>query len=134
MRSAEASVETGSCNEVRLVGRVTSAPEERELPSGDVLLTFRVTLDRTRTPMTSKSRQRSDWVDCAVWGARVRRTVGSWRVGDVVAVDGALRRRFYRSGGITTTRMEVEVLSARRVERARDERARAGRVRAEGVG
>lgn len=102
-------------NEVRLVGRLTSAPEERVLPSGDVILTFRMSMTRDPTPMTRGSKQTSDWADCVAFGARVRRTVGSWQVGDPVRVEGALRRRFYRGTGGTATRVEVEVLKAARV-------------------
>ena len=107
-------------NEVSLSGRVSSSPLERELPSGDRVVTFRLVMSRDRTPMTVKSKQVSDWVDVAAWGGRVRRTVASWQVGDQVEIEGALRRRFYRDGGGTsTTRLEVEVLAGRCVERAR---------------
>ncbi|HET6626511.1 MAG TPA: single-stranded DNA-binding protein [Nocardioidaceae bacterium] len=101
-----------------LRGRVASPPLERLLPSGDTIVTFRMVLTRDKSPMTSKSRQTSDWVDCAAWGGRVRRSVGSWRVDDVVEVEGALRRRFFRADGRTSTRVEVEVLSGRIAERA----------------
>ena len=47
-------------------------------------------------------------------GLAHRRTVGVWKVGDQVEVTGALRRRFYRAGDGAGTRLEVEVLSARR--------------------
>ncbi len=92
-------------------------PSARELPSGSVIVTFRVTVARTRTAMTSGSRQTVDWLDCTAWGAGVRRTVGSWRLGDEVEVVGALRRRFYRAGQGTSTRLEVEVLRAKRLSR-----------------
>jgi single-strand DNA-binding protein len=105
-------------NSVALRGRVSSAPLERELPSGDVILTFRLVLARDRTPLTARSRQGSDWVDCVTWGGRVRRSVATWRVGDVVELEGALRRRFFRVDARTSTRVEVEVLAGRVVERA----------------
>ena len=101
-------------NTVALRGRVSSAPLQRELPSGAVISTFRVSVPRARSPMTAGSSQGSDWMDCVAWGARTRRTVDAWTVGDLVEIDGALRRRFYRSGQGSTTRVEVEVLSARR--------------------
>lgn len=105
-------------NTVSLRGRVSSAPLERDLPSGDVILTFRLVLGRDRSPMTARSRQSSDWVDCVAWGGRVRHTAARWRVGDVVEVEGALRRRFFRADGRTATRVEVEVLAGRVFERA----------------
>jgi single-strand DNA-binding protein len=101
-------------NAVLLRGHVSSAPAVRELPSGAVITTFRVSVPRARTVMTAGSRQSVDWVDCTAWGARVRRTVGGWAVGDRVEVGGALRRRFYAAAGGSSTRLEVEVLTARR--------------------
>jgi single-strand DNA-binding protein len=101
-------------NTVLLRGRVSSAPVERELPSGVVITTFRVTVPRARTPMTSGSSQTSDWVDCVAWSGRSRRNVAAWSVDDRVEVGGALRRRFFRGGEGPTTRLELEVLSARR--------------------
>lgn len=106
-------------NAVSLAGRVSSTPVERELPSGDRVVTFRIVMARDQTPMTAKSKQVSDWVDCAAWGGRVRRSVLSWQVDDQVEVEGALRRRFFRNAGGAASRVEVEVLAARRTERAR---------------
>ena len=106
-----------SVNEVRLTGRVTSGPEERTLPSGDVIVTFRMSMAKGETTMSRGSRQQSDWVDCVAFGARCRRAVAGWQVGDRVNVEGALRRRFYRAGEGSATRLEVEVLKASRAGR-----------------
>ncbi|MDN4175783.1 single-stranded DNA-binding protein [Nocardioides sp. SOB77] len=103
-------------NEVRLVGRVSQAPEERVLPSGDALWTFRLAVTRAGDQVRSK--QTVDALDCAVWAARPRRTIGSWRVGDVVEVTGAVRRRFFRAGGGAASRTEVEVRAARLIRRS----------------
>ncbi len=101
-------------NHVLLRGRVARAPADRELPSGTTITTFRVTVARARTAMTSGSRQTSDWIDCTAWSAALRRRVSRWQVGDPVEVTGALRRRFYPAGTAAGTRLEVEVLAARR--------------------
>jgi single-strand DNA-binding protein len=114
-----ATASTVTLNAVRLAGRISSAPLERQLPSGDVVVTFRMVVARGRTAMTRKSRQASDWVDCAAWGARARRSAATWNVGDQVEVEGALRRRFFRDGAAATTRLEVEMLSGRCLARAR---------------
>lgn len=103
-------------NEVRLVGRVSQAPEERELPSGDRLGTFRLVV--RRDDAAARPRQPVDVVDCSVWPARLRRSVSTWRADDLVEVTGALRRRFFRAGGGTTSRVEVEVATARVIRRA----------------
>jgi single-strand DNA-binding protein len=107
-------------NEVRLVGTVSGDPEVRVLPSGDELCVVRVVVPRVPVRVRSDGRRQQsvDVLDCCAWEARPRRTIGGWRSGDEVEVTGALRRRFYRAGGATSSRVEVEVSSARRVRRA----------------
>lgn len=107
-------------NDVVLCGRITSAPQQRTLPSGDELVTFRMSVPRSPTPQTNGSKQLTDWFDCAIWGGRVRAASLGWRVGDVVEARGALRRRYFRGGGTAPaeTRVEVEVLGGRVLRRA----------------
>lgn len=104
-------------NEVRLIGRLSLAAEERELPSGDQLTAFRVVVNRPRDKRRG-SRVQIDALECHTWIARVRRAAMTWQVGDVIEVNGALRRRFFKTGGRLQSMTEVEVLSARRVSRA----------------
>jgi single-strand DNA-binding protein len=99
-------------NEVSLTGRLAADAEPRELPSGDLLLTFRVVVDRPATAVGG--RRQVDTIDCAAWSGRVQRTVRSWVAGDTVSVEGHLRRRFRRSEAGPTSRVEVEVTRARR--------------------
>ena len=108
-------------NEVVLVGRVSGAPEERELPSGDVLVSLRLVVARPPQRRASPGRRTPtiDTVDCVVWSASGRRTTRSLADGDVVAVEGALRRRFWRGPTGATSRTEVEVTSVRRLRRAK---------------
>lgn len=102
--------ETEHRNEILLVGRVTTPPQERELPSGDVVRAWRVTIDR------EGERARHDVVDCTAWTAKVQRTVSSWSKGDTVEVTGALRRRFWRTpAGALASASDVEVLRAKRL-------------------
>lgn len=83
----------GADNVVELRGRVTSAPVQRELPSGAVICSLRISIPRARTTMTAGSGQSVDWVDCTAWNARCRRSVSGWAIGDLVEVTGSLRRR-----------------------------------------
>lgn len=120
-RSAkEAPVAAPTRNEVVLVGRVSGAPQERELPSGDVLVAWRVVVDRPpRRAVPERVRQvRVDTVDCVGWAAGVRRTARTLADGDLVELEGALRRRFWRAGAAPQSRTEVEVESLRRLRRA----------------
>lgn len=78
--------------------------------------TFRLVV--ARVGERGKSRQTVDSLECAVWGGRVRRSVSGWGVDDVVEVRGAVRRRFFRTGGGPASRVEVEVTSGRLIRRA----------------
>ena len=103
-------------NEVRLVGRVSAAPEERTLPSGDSLWTFRVVVSRPAEQR--RPRATVDALECAVWAGRPRRSVAALRQGDQVEVRGALRRRFFRGGvGSVASRVEVEVSGLKVIRR-----------------
>jgi single-strand DNA-binding protein len=107
--------ETVHTNEVVLVGRLAQPAQERALPSGDVLCTFRLVVQRSGE---GRSRQTVDALECVAWSARLRRSVIGWRPGDVVRVEGALRRRFFRSSGSVVSRVEVEMRRGRVVRRA----------------
>ena len=102
-------------NEVRLVGRVSAVPEQRGLPSGDSVWTFRLVVPRLPG---GRTRQPVDTLDCAVWSGRARRSVATWAAGDIVEIRGALRRRFFRAAGAAVSRVEVDIATARVIRRA----------------
>ena len=112
---SEEETDEAALNQVVLRGRVSGPPAERELPSGATVVGVRVSVRRDRTTMTRGSKQTVDWLECTAWSASARRTLSRWEVGDVVEVEGALRRRFPRGGGMS--RVEVEVLRGRRLSR-----------------
>ena len=127
-RSADGTTErTAPRNEVLLVGRVPAAPEVRELPSGDVLVTWRVVVGRPagRRPPEGVRLTTVDTLDCVAWTASARRAASALAVDDVVEVTGALRRRFWRAGAGAASRCEVEVATVRRVSRRPPRRAAA---------
>ena len=108
-------------NIVALVGRLARPAERRELPSGDCLVAYEVTVERAG--------ERAEGVPVVWVGAPAR--AADHDVGDRVVVVGRVRRRFFRAGGVTQSRTEVvaeTVVSARQAKRARAalERARAG--------
>jgi len=106
-------------NQVRLRGRLAAAPRLRKLPSGDTVWNLRVVVERPPLPPgRDRPRQRVDSLECAVWAGRLKKQVEKWEAGDVVDVTGALRRRFFRAGGATASRVEVELTGGRRVRRS----------------
>jgi len=96
-------------NTVHLRGRLAAAPETRELPSGDVLVTLRLVVARPA------GRRR---VAASGRAAAVRRRVLRWEPGDQVVIEGSLRRRFWRGPGGAQSRYDVEVVKARRETRS----------------
>jgi single-strand DNA-binding protein len=114
----------GHLNEVHLVGRLAAEPLRRELPSGDVLMSFRLVVDRQRKPPASTPGAPTvDTLDCAAWRRDVQRSLAGVTAGDVLEVHGSLRRRFWRvPAGTAASRSEVEALRVRRVRKAALER------------
>ncbi len=105
-KPAEETDPVPSRNEVTLVGRVSGTPEQRELPSGDHVVTLRVVVDR---PLPRGATRRSvDVIDVACWTKRTQRTALRLRTDQSVQVDGSLRRRFFATGSGRTSRYEVE--------------------------
>ncbi|NJP29470.1 single-stranded DNA-binding protein [Microbispora hainanensis] len=98
-------------NEVVLAGRLSMEPAHRELPGGALLTQWRLAV---RRPGSRSGRQRSDAIECATIDDGVRAMLAGWQRDDLVEVEGALRRRWWRGG----SRYEIEVRTARRVETA----------------
>jgi single-strand DNA-binding protein len=114
-------VEIEGRNEVVLVGRIAAKAEQRELPSGDLLTTWRLVVDRgpTKRPMPEGIRPPTvDTLECIAWSKTIQRSAAGWEPGDVVEVEGALRRRFWRVPTGASSRYEVEVAKAKRVAKA----------------
>lgn len=110
-----AQADTELVNSVRLVGRVSAEASERTLPSGSLVAGFRVVVDR---PPGHPSGQPVDALECTAWTSRTRRSARSWRKGDVVEVEGAIRRRFYPTSTGRASIVEIEVIAGRLVRRA----------------
>lgn len=108
-----------SRNDVVLVGRVAAPAEQRELPSGDALVTWRLIVARpaTRKPPEGVRSPTVDTLDCVAWTPGLRRIARGLQPDDVVEVQGSLRRRFWRAGAGTASRYEVEASAVRRLRR-----------------
>lgn len=117
--TAEVASGPGGNNSVALSGRIGGEPVERELASGDRVCSCRLIVTRSEVRVLASGRRSSsvDVIDLVSWTPRIRRTMRSWHAGDEVQVEGALRRRFFKAGERTASRVEVEVSGARRSRR-----------------
>jgi single-strand DNA-binding protein len=84
-------------NDVLLVGRLSGKPLVKDLPSGDLIVMWRLVVERPsaarRTP-----RKVVDTLNCVSFDERLRDAAERWRHGDLLEVRGALRRNFWRTG------------------------------------
>jgi single-strand DNA-binding protein len=99
-------------NEVFLEGRVSNQPQERVLPSGDVVVEFRIVIDRSQN--RGKKRE-VDTLDIAVWSASTRKRALRLSVDDWVSIDGAVRRRFWQAPTGLASRWQVEASQLRKL-------------------
>lgn len=108
-------------NRVDLVARITTAPTLRELPSGDEVIAFGVSVRRPTEGVDALpvqvgpappagTRPRAGQI-----GRRVLRTAARLDVGDRVAVRGRIQRRWWDAGGIRRSRIEVVATSVERL-------------------
>jgi len=98
-------------NEVVIEGPLVREPERRELKSGRSIWLMQVAVPQV-------SGTGADRVDCSVRSGRLMRAVATWEAGDVVRLEGHLRRRFFRVGDASRSTLEVSVQSGRRTRRA----------------
>lgn len=96
-------------NTVTLLGRLADDPARRPLPAGGTVTVWRLNVDRPQSP---GKRRRVDTIACAAYDARLHDQAASWRRGDIIEVQGALRRRFWNADEFTYGRYEVEIHEA----------------------
>ncbi|MEY2813493.1 MAG: hypothetical protein RL579_398 [Actinomycetota bacterium] len=96
-----------SLNDVALRGWVTTIATERELPSGDVVVQFRIAITRSEGGV--------DTIDLESWSAKTRRTALSLKDGEWVEISGSIRRRFWKSASGLASRWQVVTNEIKRI-------------------
>ena len=97
-----------SLNDCLLRGRVSAAATDRELPSGEHVVEFRLIVTRDQ-------REGVDTLDIAAWSAGARRSALSLKADQWVEVNGAVRRRFWQAPSGLASRWQVEAHQISRV-------------------
>ncbi|WP_306371258.1 single-stranded DNA-binding protein [Nocardiopsis sp. CC223A] len=107
----------GHRNEVLLVGRITAEPVFRKMANGNRLASWRMCM--ARPAREGVSGRRSDAVYCVGFDSGLHPDLEEWRLGDVVRVTGALRRRFWHGRPEERSTCEVEARTVALVRRSR---------------
>ena len=89
-------------NAVFLAATLTGPAEERELAGGVKVVRWTVRVLR------GPGRVGTDLIDCVALDDDLQLRALTWPQGSALFIEGAIRRRFFRTGGRTTTRVEVE--------------------------
>lgn len=97
-----------SLNDLLLRGRVSAEAVEKELPSGDKVVEFRLIVTRQK-------RDGVDTLDIAAWSSKSRRSALSLKPDEWVEIVGAVHRRFWQSPGGLASRWQVEALEITRI-------------------
>ena len=97
-----------SLNDCLLRGRVSAPATDRELPSGEHVVEFRLIITRAE-------REGVDTLDIAAWSSRVRRTTLSLKAGEWVEITGSIRRRFWQGPTGLASRWQIEAESITRL-------------------
>ncbi len=97
-----------SLNDCVLRGRVSAEAVEKELPSGDKVVEFRLIVTRDKHAGV-------DTLDIAAWSAKTRRSALTLDSEEWIEVSGSVHRRFWTSPAGLASRWQVEALEISRI-------------------
>ncbi|MEE1273898.1 MAG: single-stranded DNA-binding protein [Olegusella sp.] len=100
-----------SINRVNISGNLTRDPELRSMPSGTQVLSFSVAVnDRVRDQQSGEWKDRPNYVDCVLFGARAQGLSRFLTKGTKVAVEGKLHySKWQAQDGSNRSKLEVYV-------------------------
>ena len=109
-----------SLNDLLLRGRVSAPAVERELPSGDKVVEFRLIISRAGSTSERKREKGSqrhsvDTLDIAAWSAKSRRSALTLKAGQWIEVSGVIHRRFWQGPTGLASRWQVEAVEIVRI-------------------
>jgi single-strand DNA-binding protein len=97
-----------SMNDVLLRGRVSQEAVQKELPSGDKVVEFRLIFSREKQSGV-------DTLDIASWNSKSRRIALTLMPDEWIEVSGSIHRRFWSSPTGLASRWQVEALEISRI-------------------
>ena len=97
-----------SLNDLLLRGRVSAQAIEKELPSGDKVVEFRLIVSRVE-------RGGVDTLDIAAWSSKMRRSALTLKEGEWIEISGSIHRRFWSGPTGVASRWQVEAAEIARI-------------------
>ena len=97
-----------SLNDLVLRGRVSADAIEKELPSGDKVVEFRLIVTRDKQSGV-------DTLDIGAWSSKARRTALTLTPDQWVEVSGSIHRRFWSGQTGLASRWQVEAVEITRI-------------------
>ena len=97
-----------SLNDLVLRGRVSQEAVEKELPSGDKVVEFRLIVTREKQSGV-------DTLDIGAWSSKARRTALTLTPDQWVEVSGSIHRRFWSGPTGLASRWQVEAVEITRI-------------------
>ena len=87
-------------NVVALMGRLVADPELRHTPNGVATCTFRIAVDRSF--VRAGEERKADFIDIVVWRQTAEFVCKYFHKGNLIAVDGSIRRARMRTKPATS--------------------------------
>jgi single-strand DNA-binding protein len=97
-----------SLNDLLLRGRVSQEAIEKELPSGDKVVEFRLIVSREKQSGV-------DTLDIAAWSGKARRVALTLTADEWIEVSGSIHRRFWSAPTGLASRWQVEAVEITRI-------------------
>ncbi len=97
-----------SLNDCLLRGRVSAEATDRELPSREHVVEFRLIISRDQ-------REGVDTLDIAAWSAKSRKSALSLKAGEWVEISGSIHRRFWQGPAGLASRWQIEAATITRL-------------------
>ncbi len=97
-----------SLNDVVLRGRVSKEAVEKELPSGDKVVEFRLIVTREKNLGV-------DTLDIGAWSSKARRAALTLKPEEWIEVSGSIHRRFWSAPTGLASRWQVEAVEISRI-------------------
>jgi single-strand DNA-binding protein len=101
-------------NNVMLAGRLVDAPDGRDLPGGDSVANMRIAVDSSWKDKSGERRERTEFVDVAVFGGSARYCIERLAKGQAIVLEGQLQQDTWEDNdGNKRSKLKVK---ARRVQ------------------